>query len=111
MTAQLLESVSAGKTEAVINSLRESKKQGAATILMTSCKELEFQKFCDEVLLFAVKEHLETERQSPLRSPILVMLDLLYSRFLQSDKFRREALHEYTLNVITPVPKDKNGLR
>ena len=100
-----------GQTEAVINSLRESKKQGAATILMTSCKEREFQKFCDEVLLFAVKEHLENGKAISPQFPILVMLDLLYSRFLQSDKFRREALHEYTLNVITPVPKDKNGLR
>lgn len=91
-----------GQTADVINSLRESKRQGASTILMTSCKEREFQKFCDEILLFAVKEHLENGKAISPQFPILVMLDLLYSRLLQSDKYRREALHEYTLNVIHP---------
>ena len=46
----------------------KSRKQGSSyLILMTSWKEREFQKFCDEVLLFAVKVAFKkTERQSPL---------------------------------------------
>ncbi len=96
-----------GRTEAVINSLKECKNQGATTILMTSCIERGFQKFCDEILLFAVKEHLENGMAISPQFPILVMMDLLYSRFLQSDKFHREALHEYTVNVINPHPKNK----
>ncbi len=95
-----------GKTAEVINSLRESKNQGAATILMTSNKDRSFQEFCDEILLFAVKEHLENGKAISPQFPILVMLDLLYSRLLESDKYRREALHEYTLNVIN-LPKEK----
>ncbi len=94
-----------GKTMEVINSLRDSKKQGAATILMTSCQDRSFQDFCDEILLFAVKEHLENGKAISPQFPILVMLDLLYSRLLQADKYRREALHEYTLNVISPDHK------
>lgn len=94
-----------GKTAEVIHSLRDSKKQGATTILMTSCQDRSFQEFCDEILLFAVKEHLENGKAISPQFPILVMLDLLYSRLLQSDKYRREALHEYTLNVINPDKK------
>ena len=94
-----------GKTMEVINSLRDSKKQGAATILMTSCQDRSFQDFCDEILLFAVKEHLENGKAISPQFPILVMLDLLYSRLLQADKYGREALHEYTLNVISPDHK------
>ena len=91
-----------GKTLEVIDSLRDCKKQGAATILMTSSKDRSFQEFCDEILLFAVKEHLENGRAISPQFPILVILDLLYSRLLESDKYRREALHEYTLNVLHP---------
>ena len=89
-----------GRTEAVINSLKSAKKCGAAVILMTSHVEKRFQNFCDEIMLFAVKADLEEGKAISPQFPILVMVDMLYSRMLRMDYFRRETLHEYTLEVL-----------
>lgn len=99
-----------GKTVEVIDSLKVAKIKEATTILMTSHKEKQYQSFCDEILLFAVKEHLENGKAISPQFPILVMIDILYSHFLQSDKFHKEALHDYTLTVLTEKEKeDKKG--
>lgn len=89
-----------GKTEAVIDSLKAAKRCGATVVLMTSYNEKRFQEFCDEVLLFAVKENLEKGKAISPQFPILVMVDIIYSRMLRSDYFRRETLHEYTLEAL-----------
>lgn len=94
-----------GKTTEVINSLKAAKKMGATTILMTSRKEKDYQSFCDEILLFAVKEHLENGKAISPQFPILVMVDIFYAHFLQSDKFHKEALHEYTLTALNDRSK------
>ncbi|HIR88091.1 MAG TPA: MurR/RpiR family transcriptional regulator [Candidatus Fimimorpha faecalis] len=94
-----------GKTKEVIHSLQAAKSQGAFTILMTSMKEREFANFCDEVILFAVKEYLNNGKIISPQFPILIMIDILYSYFLQSDKFHKEALHDYTLNALSEQVK------
>ena len=50
--------------------------------------------------MFAVKENLEKGKAISPQFPILVMVDILFSHILESDKFRREAIHEYTLNAL-----------
>lgn len=94
-----------GKTDTVLDSLKMAKRQEAATILMTSHAEKRFHEFCDEVLLFAVKEYLEKGKLISPQFPILVMVDALYSMMMRSDEARREALHDYTLEVL----EDKEG--
>lgn len=95
-----------GKTISVIDSLKAAKKCGATVILMTSHNEKSFNDFCDEVMLFAVKENLERGKAISPQFPVLVMVDILYSKMLRSDNFRREALHDYTLEVLD-IPKNK----
>ena len=89
-----------GRTEEVITSMKAAKERGATTILMTSRKDKTFLNYCDEILLFAVKENLEKGKAISPQFPILVMVDILFSHILESDKFRREAIHEYTLNAL-----------
>ena len=89
-----------GRTEEVMTSLKAAKERGATTILMTSRKDKTFLGYCDEILLFAVKENLEKGKAISPQFPILVMVDILFSHILESDKFRREAIHEYTLNAL-----------
>ena len=90
-----------GKTETVIDSLKAAKKCGAAVVLMTSRKEKKFEDFCDEIMLFAVKENLERGKDISPQFPILVMIDMLYSRILRTEGFRRrETLHEYTMEAL-----------
>lgn len=89
-----------GRTESVLDSLKAAKRCGAKVVLITSHMQSRFQEFCDEVMLFAVKENLEQGKVISPQFPILVMVDILYSRMLQSDYFRREALHECTLEAL-----------
>lgn len=51
-------------------------------------------------MLFAVKANLEKGKAISPQFPILVMVDIIYSRMLRMDDFRRETLHEYTLEVL-----------
>lgn len=97
-----------GKTQVVMDSLKAAKKCGAAVVLMTSRKEKQFEKFCDEVMLFAVKENLERGKAISPQFPILVMVDMIYSRMLRSEDFRRrETLHEYTLEALDEKQRNK----
>lgn len=89
-----------GKTMEVIESLKAAKRCGAAVILMTSHIDKDFRIFCDEVMLCAVKENLEQGKAISPQFPILIMVDTIYSRMLRSDKFRRETLHDYTLEAL-----------
>ena len=89
-----------GKTMEVIESLKAAKRCGAAVILMTSHIDKDFRSFCDEVMLCAVKENLEQGKAISPQFPILIMVDTIYYRMLRSDKFRRETLHDYTLEAL-----------
>ena len=89
-----------GKTEAVIESLKIARKCGAKVVLMTAYKGRKFLEFCDEVMLFALKENLEQGKAISPQFPILIMVDMLYSRMIQMDEYRRETLHEYTLEAL-----------
>ena len=89
-----------GKTEAVLESMKIAKKCGAKVILMTAHTGKKFLEFCDEIMLFALKENLEQGKAISPQFPILIMVDMLYSQMLQLDEYRRETLHEYTLEAL-----------
>lgn len=89
-----------GRTEAVLDSMRAAKRCKATVILMTSHMEKSFYDFCDEIMLLASKENLEKGKAISPQFPILIMADMLYSRMLRTDAFRRETLHEYTLEAL-----------
>lgn len=86
-----------GRTPEVIQALKAAKDRGATVILFTSRSSGEYDAYCDEVLLLAVKEHLENGRAISPQFPILVMIDVLYSHFLQTDREHKDALFEYAV--------------
>ena len=92
--------ISVSGRSVVLNSLKAAKERGAETVLMTARKDKSFKEYCDEIVLFAVKENLEKGKAISPQFPILVMVDILFAHILESDKFRREALHESTLNAL-----------
>ena len=87
----------------ILNSLKSAKEAGATTILLTSRKDQSFKAYCDEVVLFAVKENLEKGKAISPQFPVLVFIDILFAHILESDKFRREALHETTLRALDKI--------
>lgn len=92
-------SVSA-RTPEVIQSLHTAKCLGAATLLISSHKPTNAPDFCDDVLLVPVKENLENGKAISPQFPVLILVDILYACFLQTDTRRKEALHEFTLSVL-----------
>lgn len=91
-----------GRTKAILDSLKTARAIGAATVLLTSYKQKDFPQFCDEIILCAVKENLDSGKVISPQFPILVMIDIFYSHLLKYDTVHREALHEYTLKVLSP---------
>lgn len=89
-----------GKTEEVMQSLAAAERCGAFTLLMTAHVKPEFRKYCNEILLFSVKEYLENSKVISPQFPILVMVDVLFSELMSLDRLRRESLHEYTLKML-----------
>ena len=88
-----------GRSE-IIDALKAAKGQGAATVLVTTYKDKSYSEFCDEVLLCAVQKNLSNGKAISPQFPILVMVDILFSHILATDKFRREALHDSTLKAL-----------
>ena len=92
----------------ITSALKAAKGQGAATVLVTTCKEKSYSEFCDEVLLCAVQKNLSNGKAISPQFPVLVMVDILFAHLLAGDKFRREALHDSTLKALDnntrPVP-------
>ena len=90
-----------GRTNAILDSLKTAREIGAATILFTAYKQKDFPRFCDEIILCAVKENLDNGKAISPQFPVLVMIDLFYAHLLKYDTIHREALHDYTLKVLS----------
>ena len=69
---------------------------------MTARQDKSYQDFCDETLIFASMEHLEYGNIISPQFPILLVLDVLYAHYLQIDRSKKEALHEYTIQTLQP---------
>ena len=89
-----------GKTQEVVDSLKAAKSAGSDVILLTSHKNKEQADYCDEVILLALRENLESGNVISPQFPILVMIDIFYSHFLRYDTKRKAMLHDYTLNIL-----------
>ncbi len=87
-----------GQTPEVLRALGAAKEKGASTILFTSRSSSDYDAFCDEVLLLAVKEHLKNGGAISPQFPILVMIDVLYSHFSRPTASARR------LYMNTPSP-------
>lgn len=89
-----------GETEEVLYLLREAHKRGAKTVLITANKKEEFTEFCKEVILLPVLRHLEHGNVISPQFPILMMLDIIYSYYVEQDKQEKKILHDNTLRAL-----------
>ena len=92
-------SISGGKEE-VLYLLREAHKRGARTILITANNKEIYDQFCTEVVLIPSLKHLNHGNVISPQFPILVMLDIIYSCYVEQDKDEKEILHDNTLRAL-----------
>ena len=72
-----------GESEDVFYLLEESKKRGADTILITGKNRDDYEDICDELVLIASRKYLDHGNVISPQFPILIMLDLIYSYYLE----------------------------
>lgn len=89
-----------GEAEGVLYLLEEAHKRGSKTIILTAKNKDEFDEYCDEVLLLPSLKHLNHGNVISPQFPILVMLDIIYTYYVEQDRLAKEALHDNTLYAL-----------
>lgn len=89
-----------GETEPVLYLLREARRRGAKTVLITVETPERFREICTEVLRMPSLRYLNQGNVISPQFPILLMLDILYSYYAAQDKGKKELLHDDTLRAL-----------
>lgn len=89
-----------GEKEEVLYLLKEAHKRKARTVMITAKNKEQLEEFCDEVLLLPSLRHLNHGNVISPQFPVLVMLDIIYSYFLEQNKYEKETLHDNTLRAL-----------
>lgn len=100
-----------GEKEDVLYLLNEAHRRKARTVLLTAKNKGIFDEFCDEVVLVPSLRYLNHGNVISPQFPILVMLDIIYSYYVEQDKFAKEILHDNTLRALEEGKKKINAGR
>lgn len=97
-----------GQTKEVISSLKQAHKRGAKTLLITANNDFTFTSFCDEMLLVAVTKNLVGGNVISPQFPVLIMVDIFFSYFLNADYYQKLAYYTDTLSALSEENSDKS---
>lgn len=89
-----------GNTESIVSGLKGAKSRKAQTVFFTSDKKDEFQEFCDELVIVATNNQLDSGINISPQFPLLLMMDILYSYYLNSDPQNKHRLFTNTLEAL-----------
>jgi len=89
-----------GETEAVLYLLKKAKEKKAAVVLFTSSDNREFKKYCDEVVLVASLQHLNSGNTISPQFPMLLLIDVLYNEYVGRNKLEKDALHDQSVQAL-----------
>lgn len=99
-----------GETEGVRYLLREAHKRGGKTVMITAQNKDSYAEYCNEVLLLPSLRHLNHGNVISPQFPILVMLDLIYSYYVEQDKSKKESFHDNTLRALEEGKIRRRGM-
>ena len=86
-----------GLKEEVLFAMEQSHQRGAKTVFITGNRAR--QTFVDEQITVAALKNLDNGNLISPQFPILVIIDLLYGYFLDSDQNKR-VLHQETVEIL-----------
>lgn len=89
-----------GEAEDVLYLLREARKHGAKTVLITAEDKEKFHEFCTEIVLMPSLRYLNQGNVISPQFPILLMMDIIYSCFIGRDTDRKELMHGHTVQAL-----------
>ena len=96
-----------GKTEDVIFLLKHAHDRGKKTIFFTAADNPHLHEFCDEVVLVASLEYLENGNLISPQFPMLLVLDLIYSEYINIDSVFKSAILEDTVTTLNKKEDDR----
>ena len=89
-----------GTTGEVLEGLRLARENGARTVLMTGLSDPALQEQFTEVVPLAAIKGLNTGAMISPQFPVLVILDILYTYFLENDIGQKIKKHHETLEAL-----------
>ena len=89
-----------GETKEVLYFLEEAHYKNAKTVLITSQNRDELKSYCDEIVLVPSLKHLNYGNVISPQFPLSIMVDLLYSFFVDEDKNIKKKMHDDTLRAL-----------
>ena len=96
-----------GKTEDIIFLLKHAHDRGKKTVFFTAADNPHLHEFCDEVVLVASLEYLENGNLISPQFPMLLVLDLIYSEYINIDPVFKSAILEDTVTTLNKKEDDK----
>lgn len=91
-----------GETQEVLYLLREAHKKGAKTVIFTANDKDVYAEFCTEVVLVASINYLQQGNVISPQFPHLVMLDIIYYYYINSNRYEKAELYGDTLRALRP---------
>lgn len=90
-----------GKTKELLNGIKIAKEHGAYVVLLTAAKGSELLNCCcDEIIPVAAPKNFTTGTLISPQFPLLIMLDIFYSYYLQTDYATRFSIYSETLSAL-----------
>lgn len=89
-----------GETKEVLYFLKEAHEKNAKTVLITSQNREEIKKYCDELVLVPSLKHLNYGNVISPQFPLSIMVDILYTFFVNEDKNLKEKMHGDTIKAL-----------
>ena len=96
-----------GKTEDIIFLLKHAHDRGKKTVFFTAADNPHLHEFCDEVVLVASLEYLENGNLISPQFPMLLVLDLIYSEYINIDPVFKSAILEDTVTTLNKKEDDR----
>ena len=96
-----------GKTEDIIFLLKHAHDRGKKTVFFTAADNPYLHEFCDEVVLVASLEYLENGNLISPQFPMLLVLDLIYSEYINIDSVFKSAILEDMVTTLNKKEDDR----
>ena len=96
-----------GKTDDIIFLLKHAHDRGKKTVFFTAADNPYLHEFCDEVVLVASLEYLENGNLISPQFPMLLVLDLIYSEYINIDSVFKSAILEDTVTTSNKKEDDR----
>jgi len=88
------------KTPSLLSSLEQAYKNDAKIVLFTANINNKYEKVCHEIVSIATRKNLSYGNRISPQFPLLVILDIFYAYFLNSDVEYRKEMFSSTLSAL-----------